>query len=74
MPDQILQLPIHLQSGNLYKLNSQSSGRVLIHSTSFSSHLTNKPKKLVLYYSGLEMLVRDKLSILLNPFVSYAKK
>jgi hypothetical protein len=43
----------------------------LIHNTSFSSLLTNLPNKLVLCYRRLEMLVRDKLYTLLDPFVSY---
>jgi hypothetical protein len=44
-----------------------------IHSTSFSSRLTNGSNKLVLHYNGLEMLVRDKHSSLLDPFISKAK-
>ncbi len=43
----------------------------LIHNTSFSSLLMNCPNKLVLCYSRLEMLVKDKQSSLLDPFVSY---
>ena len=52
-------------------LMGKARGR--IHNTSFSSKLTNWHNKLVLHYSRLEMLVRDKHSSLLDPFVSYAK-
>jgi hypothetical protein len=41
--------------------------------TSFSSKLTKRPNKLVLNYNRLDILVREKHSTLLDPFVSYSK-
>ncbi len=44
------------------------------HNTSYSSYLTNGSNMLVFHYSSVEMLVRDKQSSFLDPFISYAKK
>ncbi len=41
-----------------------------IHNTSFSTELTNVFNKLVSHWSSLEMLARDKNTILWGPFVS----
>jgi hypothetical protein len=55
--------------GGIYKLMVIT--RVRIHNTLFSSQLTIGPNKLVLHFTGLERLARDKHSSLLDPFISY---
>jgi hypothetical protein len=45
-----------------------------IHNTSFSMQLTNGPNKVVLHYTRLEWLAREKYSSLFGPFVSYEGK
>jgi hypothetical protein len=44
---------------------------VRIHNTYFSSYLSNETNKLVLHYTRLQRLDRDKRSSLLGSLVSY---